>query len=324
MNFREVMDYSCLSCYLVCPRKFLFQYVLHLRPSGPPSLDLVFGSCWHLGLETAYKYMKATRCADPYVLTEIATVAFQALWNLEAAAHYTPEQAYPKSPARAADMFYKYFNLFAADDSKCEIIAVEEPFTIHLDDNLPNYIGRLDLAMLNKGNLELYEHKTSKSNSDVIFLGYKNSFQCDGYLTVGHLYFDKLPIIVHNLALCQKTKIEHFRHPVSKAPKKIDRFLSDLSYYAARINEELDALQEHNSNDKEYVLPVFRRTPGTSCTEYFRPCDYYDICLMRNNPMLWKDNPPHGYDIFEWDPREHEANMREKLGGPTDDQANTF
>jgi len=318
MDYHKELDYSSLSCFLSCPRKFFFQYVLHLRKDGPPSLDLIFGSCWHLGLEKAYKAMRQNQLADPRLLAEISSAFFWKLWNLEASDHFDPDAAFPKSPTRATDMYHAYWQQFAELDAPCEIIAVEEPFTIHLGENLPNYIGRLDMALLRNGDLEIYEHKTSKYANPITFAGYTNSLQCEGYLTAGYLYFSKLPKIIYNLALCQKSKIEHFRHTVTKKQSKIDRFLWELATHARAIIHHIGVYQIFREQsgaltDKDRVMPAFYRRPGLACTEYFRLCNFYDICLMRNNPNTWGLEPPAGYIYDEWHPAKHEARISKAL-----------
>ena len=42
-------------------------------------------------------------------------------------------------------------------------------------------------------------------------------------------------------------------------------------------------------------------------------CPYYDLCNLRSNPLLWKDRPPQGYKIEEWDPDEHDTKTRKRL-----------
>lgn len=318
MDYCKEIDYSSLSTYLSCPRKFFFQYIMHLRPAGPPSLDLIFGSCWHLGLEKAYTAIRDHQLTDPKALAAISSEWFNKLWHLEAEGHFDPDIAFPKSPTRATDMYYNYWQQFAQTDSSCQIIAIEEPFTIDLGESYPNYIGRLDMALLRNDDLEIYEHKTSKYANQITFAGYNNSLQCEGYLTAGHLYFDKLPRIIYNLALCQKTKIEHFRHTVTKKLTKIDRFIFEVQEHTQQIMYQLAVLENfrhHNYaiSDKEVIMPCFPRHPGLACTEYFRLCSFYDLCMMRNNPNTWSLEPPSGYVYYEWNPRTHEQQTKERL-----------
>jgi hypothetical protein len=34
---------------------------------------------------------------------------------------------------------------------------------------------------------------------------------------------------------------------------------------------------------------------------------------MRNNPLLWHNNPPQGYAVNEWDPQTQDAKRKEQL-----------
>lgn len=312
MDYRQQIDYSSLSTYLTCPRKFYFQYVLHLRPDGPPNLDLIFGSCWHLGLERAYQALSQGETSFRR-LADLASEGFNLLWESEAQDWFDPDASFPKSPTRAADMYYQYFFRFTKEDSQAQVIANEDPFTIHLGANLPDYIGRLDLGLLRDGELELYEHKTAKYANEVTYLGYKNSLQCEGYLTAGYLYFEKLPRIIYNVALCQKTKIDFYRWSITKQKSKIDRFIWELTRRCEDLLQDLACSESWESTKKEAVLPWFLRNPGMSCTQFFRSCEYYDLCLTRNNPTLWREKPPAGYIFSEWDPATHEETMRQKL-----------
>lgn len=311
MNYNEEMDYSSLSTYLTCPRKFFFQYILSLRSSGPPSIDLLFGSCWHLGQECAYLYLKSHPEASVTDMTDVATRGFHALWDRDAAPYFDPDATFPKSPNRARDMYYKYYSLFLSQDKECKILGVEEPFTLYISDSVPVYIGRMDLIMERDSHLEIHEHKTSKMSSPIMFTGYDASLQTEGYLTVGHIYYDALPRIMYNQALCQKTKVDHTRYPITKPKHAIDRFLSDYTHYTQRILDELSTwenwMTEGDIYSKRALMPCFHRNAGYACTMYFRPCPYLDLCQMRNNPCTFGESVPEGYTIHEWSPAAHAA-----------------
>jgi len=313
MNYNEEIDYSSLDCYLTCPRKFLFRYVMNLVPTGPPSLDLIFGSAWHYGMEKAFEYIQANPGEqDHYLLTDIAATAFNQIWNHEAAQWFDADAAFPKNPGRAADMFFKFFrdHLGTLLSDGAEIVGVEQPFTIHLNTlsegqhQYPNYIGKLDLVLLREGkSVEVIDHKTAKFANDTTFNGFTASMQTDGYLTAGHMFYDALPTITYYVALCQKTKIDFFAHQIARRKAAIDRFLDDLLARTVEIRNNLTLFEEEKHNqDKLYNPRCFRRKPGYACTLYFRKCEYYDICLSRNNPLLWHEEPPQGYEFKAWHP----------------------
>lgn len=309
MDYTANIDYSSLDTFLTCPRKFMFRYMMHLSRSGPSSLDLIFGSCWHYGKEEAFKTLKESPDVPAADLTQVAINAFNELWQAEAAPFFDPDACFPKNPGRAHDMFYKFFSEHIITFRASEILAIESPFTVHLKEDMPIYTGRLDLVLLHPTDgLEIIDWKTAKFANDTTFSGFEVSLQTDGYLTAGNLYFDALPRITYWVALCQKTKMDFFPHTVRRGLKSIDRFLDDLVAHTADILRNrylyLELLDKHKANHlpKDYNLPCFRRKPGYACTLYFRRCDYFDICTTRNNPIDWATNPPQGYTYDEWDP----------------------
>ena len=320
MDYTEKIDYSSLSTYMECPRKFLFQYIMHFRP-GNKNLDLVFGSCWHYGLEQVYKSQMVTGNPSVIDATEVAIESFQKLWALEGKEQWPDHDAiFPKSPGRASDMYYDYFKRFLNSDlDERRPIAVEEPFTIDLsqfDTRLPNYIGRIDLIWeeLN-GNISIVDHKTAKAMYPISLTAYEVSFQTDGYITAGSLFYDKLPQMVYNIAICQKSKIDFHRYYITKRLAAVNQFLQDLRYYCSRIIRDLEQLEQDKltATKRNHHISSFPRCPGSACTTFMRPCQYKEICMIRNNPLLWLDKAPQGFTVNEWDPDKHEEQMKEKL-----------
>ena len=320
MNFIEKIDYSSLSTYMTCPRKFLFQYVFHLSPDGK-SINLVFGSCWHYGLEKTYNLIKQ----NPSLLKSLdATVesikAFNKLWDLDGAPTWKNEDViFPKSPGHAANMYRDYWERFLKLDGKKKVVAVEAPFVIDLSvykPGLPNYIGRIDLILGDGDGIEIVDHKTAKAIYKITPQGFEVSFQTDGYLTAGRLYYDKIPKITYRVALCQKSKIDFQPITINKRAAAIDHFLANLVYYIEKIQDDLTLLEQDMAEctGRTDVLKSFPRCPGTACTTYMAPCPYYDLCMLRNNPIAWKDKAPQGFTFKEWDPDQHDANMRQRLG----------
>jgi len=309
MDYNKAIDFSSLDCFLSCNRKFLFQYILNLR-LNLPNIDLVFGSCWHYGKEVVYLDIKDEKELTIMSATKKSITAFNLLWSLTAQ-HFNPDTCFPKNPGHAADMYHAYWKKYLKADSKKEIIGVEIPFSITLKPNFPSYIGRLDLAILDKGILEIIDHKTSKYDSTIIFAGFDSTLQSDGYLTAGNIYFDKIPRITYSLDVVQKSKIVFHRYTLMKTKSAIDRFIEDLIHHIEIIQHNIEIYNnECHNHERNYNPKSFKRTGGYACTMYFRKCAYFDLCHMRNNPFAWKDKPPQGYVTYEWDPKEHEKEMK--------------
>ena len=316
MDYREQIDYSSLSTYLDCPRKFFFQYILHLR-SRVKSIDLVFGSAWHYGLEITYRALMNNDKLSVLDATEMSRKALDLYWLVEGEPHFPdPDLVFPKSPGHAANMYHDYWSQFLTEDSQRQIIGVEIPFSINIAPDLPKYIGRKDLAWLEGDQLSIIDHKTTKSVNAITLPGFTSSMQSAGYITAGNLYFDKLPRMIYNVALCQKSRIGFERFIIMLRDAACDRFLDDLAYHMRDILHELEMLERDNGqhkNSKLYNPTSFKRCPGYACTQYFRTCPYFDLCQMRNNPLLWIETPPHGYTIDEWHPELHDAKITKML-----------
>lgn len=323
MDYFKAIDYSSLDTYIKCPRKFLFQYVMHLR-SRVPSIDLVFGSCWHYALEQGYKHLATAtevgQATTPERLSQISESAFNALWSIEGAPHWPDEDlVFPKSPGHAANMLHAYWKQeLPRFTGATRIIGIEAPFNIDLGiikPGLPVYTGRMDLVVQDGDQLSIIDHKTTKSISAITHPGFEISMQTDGYLTAGHMYYDCIPTMTYSIALCQKSKIAFHQYRIIKAKYAIDRFLYEVAELCDDIHNNLNLFQYElqDLTSRRDIIASFPRRPGYACTAYFRTCPYFNICGIRNNPLLWHNDPPQGYDINEWDPSTHEEGIKQRL-----------
>jgi len=319
MDYTQKIDYSSLSTYMECPRKFLFQYIFHFR--GGKNIHLVFGSCWHYGKEVVYQHIQAGEKLTVKSATQLAVNSFNKLWAIEGAKAFPNEDIiFPKSPGHAANVYHAYWNRYLDEDQKHPILAVEAPFALDLSQHtpgLPNYIGRLDLVQLKKrhNSLLITDHKTAKSVNMSTLPGFEMSLQTAGYMIAGFMYYDRIPEMMYNIAMFQKTAIKFQRYTINKRKLELEHYFEDICYNVQNILIELLTLKEDlltclKRND---IIKSFRRNPGYACTSYFTTCGYKHICSMRNNPLLWKDHPPKGFIINEWDPDTHEADMKQKL-----------
>lgn len=320
MDYTKKIDYSSLSTYMECPRRFLFQYIFHFR--GGKNIHLVFGSCWHYGKEVVYQHIQAGEKLSVSDATHIAVEAFNRLWAIEGARAFPNEDIiFPKSPGHAANVYYNFFTRYLEEDMKHQVLAVEAPFALDLAQHtpdLPNYIGRLDLVQLKTrtNSLLITDHKAQKNVNKSTQVGFEMSLQTAGYLIAGFMYYDRIPEMMYNVDLFQKTATpESKRFTINKRKNELEQYFEDICYHTQNILIDLITLKEDlETCTKRTSLPnSFRRNPGYACTSYFTTCGYKKICTMRNNPLLWKDRPPKGFIVNEWDPDTHEADMKRKL-----------
>lgn len=319
MDYTKKIDYSSLSTYMECPRKFLFQYIFHFR--GAKSIHLVFGACWHYGKEEVYKELQKGTNLSVLDATRISVTAFNRLWSIEGAATWPDEDLiYPKSPGHAANVYKKYWDRYLESDKQDQVLAVEAPFALDLSQHtpgLPRYIGRLDLAQLkaSTGQLLITDHKTGKATYSITQTGYEMSLQTAGYMIAGFMYYDRIPEMVYNVALFQKTAIKFQRYTIKKRKQELEQYFEDIVYYVQNILLDLTILKsdQEQFTKRNDCINSFRKNPGYACTTYMTACPYKALCTSRNNPLLWTNKPPKGFIINEWDPDEHEANLKKKL-----------
>lgn len=308
MNINERIDYTALSSYMKCPRMFYFRHVLNLERDSGPIIDLVFGLAWHSALEEGYTALRDG--ANLAAVFAVSCDAFQACWLKHRGDSFDYDSVAPKNPARALEMLRAYWDRFYSLDCESTILGVEVPFTLPLGDDFPNYIGRIDLIMERGNKLEIFDHKTSKYFNQTFRTSFAQSFQMDGYLTVGKVNWDKLPSVVVNGALCQKSKIDFERYTIRKQDSQTVRFLNDLRRWLRMVQSDMDILADlrdtvpdlTNPTTKDFVLPCFMRRTELACTAYFRDCSYLDLCQVRNNPETYRSKPPIGYRVSVWDP----------------------
>ena len=314
MDYTKQLDYSSLSTYISCPRKFFFNYVLSYQ-SVNPKIDLVFGSAWHYGLEVAYTAWKEDTNLTETDLIELSITGFNTYWKVEGEPNWPdPDQIFPKSPGNAANMYSAYWQRYYPIDRDKKILGIELPFNLNIPDTSILYTGRIDLAFLNSSNLEIVDHKTAKSVNKITLTGFISSLQTSGYLTIGKLYYDRIAGMYYRVALCQKSKVAHEEFEVVKLDHEIERFLTELSYWAKTISGDCikyeTALQDDANFNQDYTPNIFPRTPGYACTAFFSPCPYLDLCMMKNNPLYFHDKVPQGFKVEEWNPEEHEEKIK--------------
>lgn len=316
MNYKEKIDYSSLSCYLDCPRQFMFKYMMFLQNKNK-SIDLVFGSAYHYGLEKAYELLKENNKVSVSDLAKASCDGFNLYWSVEGAPYFPdPDIIFPKSPGHAANMYKKYWDTYHEEDREDTIIGIEIPFRLKFHDDLPFYIGRIDLATQRDESIKIIDHKTASMINKITSIGFNSSMQSDGYITVGKIYYDKLPTMVYSVSVCQKSKIYFERMSVYKNDQSTERFIKEFQMFVKQIHADIDIFEmekEQHLKNRDYIPISFSRSPGYSCTKYFRPCPYMDLCMYRNNPMEFGLEAPNGFEIKEWDPDSHEAEVSKLL-----------
>ncbi|AFM26092.1 RecB family exonuclease [Desulfomonile tiedjei] len=164
-------SHSQLSCYTQCSLKYRFSYIENLEPEFTSSA-LVFGSSIHSGIQA---YLQSVLEADPLRADQLADV-FRSEWTGFGGppVRYSGRETENGLQTKAQELFSLFVDHY---DPASEVIAVEESFSIDLNDRievaccgpLPPFVGYIDAIIGKDGSTALIDYKTSsrKPNGDL-------------------------------------------------------------------------------------------------------------------------------------------------------------
>jgi putative RecB family exonuclease len=163
------LSYSQINCFMNCGLKYRFHYIDRLEPEFTSSA-LVFGSAMHAGIQA---YLQSILEADPLRPNQILDV-FREEWRGSEGQkiRYSARESQDSLLNKAGQLFDLFVDQY---DTEAEVIAVEESFTMDLNElikdgpgDLPPFIGYVD-AIIQNGSTALIDYKTSsrKPNGDV-------------------------------------------------------------------------------------------------------------------------------------------------------------
>src|SRR6516165_3968104 len=154
---------SQIQTYLICPRKFWFQYVVGAMPEFLPA-SLPFGSALHAAVATFYRSIKETGIKPEL---ESVSCEFETEWERAVAGQRLSFKG-KTSVASHLDMGRALLRKFYEEVQPRKIEAIEYPFAVGLAD--PNTGEPLDVSLVgivdliesdDEGNLIIAELKTS-------------------------------------------------------------------------------------------------------------------------------------------------------------------
>src|SRR5215471_6792165 len=154
---------SQIQTYLICPRKFWFQYVVGAMPEFLPA-NLPFGSALHAAVATFYRSIKETGM-KPELEPVISEFALE--WEKAVAGQRLSFKG-KTSVASHLDMGRALLQKFYEEVQPRKVEAIEYPFAVALSD--PNTGEALDVSLVgivdliesdDEGNLIIAELKTS-------------------------------------------------------------------------------------------------------------------------------------------------------------------
>ena len=155
---------SQVKSWLMCPRKYQFQYVLGAEPEHRP-VALALGTAVHRALEAFYEHLQVHH-APPSV--EAVATAFVDRWAVEVRDPLPLRFDDGQDADGVKDQGVALLEAFCRQGfMPDEVLAVEQPFAVELVDpataevcDIP-LIGAIDLVARHQGRVWLVEHKTA-------------------------------------------------------------------------------------------------------------------------------------------------------------------
>lgn len=285
------LDSSKVKDYQTCPRKFFFRHVRGWAPATMGhDLNLVFGSAYHAAheklLELGYEQENIPAAME----------AFEEIYREV----FGPEDDLandPKNPGNAETFFRQSLSFFADRLYKYRAKWVEVAGVVPIS---PSHVLHFKcdaiLANAETGSLLVIDHKTTRTDSLAWEVGFYQSFQMLAYLHAARMIQDKVEGIEIWGAILRKGGNKLKVVPIRASDDRLEEWL----YWANRTVEEIE--QNYEAIDSAAsVLPSFPKNTE-SCTKYFRPCEFLEVCMSCKNPATLRCPP--AYEVNPWDPRE--------------------
>lgn len=262
-------DYSMLSCFQACKRKFYFRYVRHLVGTKRQTA-LEFGTSIHAALEV----WSSTQSVDQ------ALKAFDTSWA--EAGGDAPDDA-KRTKAMADKVLKGYFKKYAQEPF--EIVSTETPFEINMGNYM--YIGRMDKVIKWDDVIGPMDHKTSSSLGYSTFDQYNPNMQVDGYIYACQKCLDpNAYMALMDVILIAKTKQEYARSKETRSQEQIDAFPQLFLEVIAEI---------------EQAEKTGKYTPCYGQCSNYGNCPYRMLCT--ESPKVWEDLIAGYFKEEVWDPR---------------------
>lgn len=280
MNER-IWDYSTISTFQTCRRKYYWQHIRHLRPQikGTP---LLFGGAIHDALDEYYSHENREKGAIMAIMkfkSEYKDVEGDELRTIE----------------NGEKMLNWYFQKYKHEPFKV-VGKPEEGFVFFIGDVL--FGGRLDLPVEWDGQLWIMEHKTTTR----LTTGYFDQFELDkqptGYIIALEEFTGRKCsgcIInamepwkeVKRVTSATKKPEDHFlRKPITRSQELKDRF----RYNVQAIVRDIKWCEENNEFQEAEKKEV--------CYYYNRPCPFLQLCIYgEDERILARD-----YVVDKWEP----------------------
>lgn len=274
----RIWDYTALSMFLECRKKYYYRMVKHLAPKYV-SPALSFGLATHEALKVHYTKGKTL---------DDVTLRFREIYK-------DREGEKLRTVANGVKMLEMYGGVYAQEPFSI-IGEPEVGFVIPIGDVL--YGGRMDALVDWSDEMWIVEHKTTASMKYNYFKQFEMDFQITGYITgaeaslgrkcMGCLVNGLEPWneVVRKTAKTKKVEDHFVRNPMTRSVRDVERFKLNIQRYVRDI-----LWCEANGE-------FYERETRDQCFNYNSECPYKTLCLYGDDPRFIEKD----YVVEEWKP----------------------
>lgn len=280
----RIWDYSTISSFQTCRKKYYWEHVRNLRPKVKGTA-LAFGGAVHEGLDAYYK--------------NIGLGVEEAL-RLAKDAFSKNYQNREGDELRTVENGIKMLEWYAKKYVSEPFIVEGKPesgFVFFIGDIL--YGGRIDLPVTWDGNLWIMEHKTTTRLTGGYFDQFELDKQVTGYIIAAEEYYQERKVmgcivnvmepwkdLVRPTAKSKGPEDHFLRKPVTRSTMLKERFRLNIQRIVRDIKwcEENDEFMEA---EKKEV-----------CLYYNRPCPYLQLCQFGEDDRVIANE----YVEEKWEP----------------------
>ena len=281
MNDEKVWDYTTISSFQTCRKKYYWEHIRNLRPRVKEA-PLTFGITIHEALDEYYKH------ADKEKGVLCAVEKFKSIYK-------TPEGEELRTVENGEKMLMWYFVKYKNEPFKVKG-KPETGFVFFIGDVL--FGGRLDLPVEWDGQLWIMEHKTTTRLTSSYFDQFELDKQPTGYIIALEEFTGQKcagAIInamepwndVKRVTSATKQPEDHFlRKPLTRSTELKERF----KYNIQAIVRDIKWCEQHGEFQEAEKKEV--------CYYYNRPCAYLQLCLYGENKRVIERD----YTEEKWEP----------------------
>lgn len=302
MPFPSYIDNTIRKSFAVCPMKMKRAHIDNLRPVGPKSVDLTFGSAFAVGMETARKFFfdPVSPCAS-VVAIDLGIDA--AVGGFLLAGGGSKGNKNVGSLERAIRFYFEQWPL--GEDGLTPVSGgIEWSFSVLLPIAHPEtgkplvYVGRVDMVATDaQGRIYCVDEKTASRLGEAWDMKWDMDTQMTGYIWAQqelidrHKYGEDVEVqaLVRGISIL-KDGFGHVEIPIVRSQWFIEQWYNQL-------------LRDVRKMVWAYERGVWDMAMHeNACVQYMRRCDYMPLCCSPNAEQIAGDR--NVYKIEVWNPTE--------------------